>query len=219
MLHFRHQIILKINYCLTRAGLKKITSPTKTKKMNYKIKETALNQSVLLSLSLDGWKAFKLTREQALKFSFKDEQATFSELAQTYGAENIIEENMFYSGYAVVCSYPANILIRMHGKAKKTAPNNLCFAPQSINSAYLNGCLYKIVVNIGDIEQSGYFSYIWPLGCTPFEKLMDEKKATTLREKLVDASLKNKEVSISKDEKDILKKVFGSYFECFFKEI
>ena len=187
--------------------------------MNIKIKETSLNQSVLLPLSLDGWKAFTISREQALKFSFREEQANFAELSKIYGVENILEEGTFYSGYAVICSYPANILIKMYGKAQKTAPENLCFAPQSLNAAYLNGCLYKITFDIGSVEQPGSFSYNWPLGTTPFERIMKQSEAVALREKLVEASLNSDEAELTAEEVNVVKTIFGSYYKYFFKEV
>ena len=187
---------------------------------NFVINESSLAIRDVLPVSIDGWKAFKLSHEQAMRFNFDDEGANFSQLVEKYGSENMLSEGEHYEGYIVLCSFPVNILVKIFSYAERVKDANLFFAPQSIKMACNNGNLYRICFEHGGKKSyNGGFRYVWPLGVTPFEKVTTCEEAVKLRNKLVEACVNKTSVSISDREETILRQFLGDYFSKFFREL
>lgn len=183
-----------------------------------KIKEPSLAIREVIPVFADGFKAIKLSSEQAMRFTFEDETANFEQLSAKYGQHNILKEDELHTGYIILCNPISNQLISMFGKIRRIqCANGMDIAPLSVKQAYKRGTLYEVYMESDKKKYLGSFRYVWPFGSTPFEKVTTEEKAVVLRKKLVNGAISRQTFEISDEENDILLKYLGKeYYDKFF---
>ena len=166
----------------------------------------------------DGWKAIKLNREQALRFNSDDEVASYAELVEKYGSENIINEGEMYNGYVVVYSPVLNQLLLLNGMVKKvTTLPDLGFERHCVQQAFQKGTLFEVSYQDGDICCAGSLKYVWPFGSTLFERITLRDRAEVLKAKLIEGAISQDFFEITDDENKILYQYLGKgYYDKFF---
>ena len=187
--------------------------------MEIKIIESNLAIREASTIFPAGWKAIKVTREQAMRFNRDDEVISFDELVEKYGSENIINEGEMYTGYVVAYSPILNQLLFMCGMVKKAADaSDWIFAQYATQQAFQNGTLYEVLYQQKDEKcSSGSLKYVWPFGSTLFEKVTTVEKAETLKAKLIKGAVSQDFFEITDEENTILRKYLGSsYYNKFF---
>lgn len=187
--------------------------------MEIKIIESNLAIREVSTIFPAGWKAIKVTREQAMRFNRDDEVISFDELVEKYGSENIINEGEMYTGYVVAYSPILNQLLFMCGMVKKaTNSSDWIFARYATQQAFQNGTLYEVLYQQKDEKcSSGSLKYVWPFGSTLFEKVTTVEKAETLKAKLIKGAVSQDFFEITDEENTILRKYLGStYYNKFF---
>ena len=187
--------------------------------MEIKIIESNLAIREASTIFPNGWKAIKITREQAMRFNRDDEVISFDELVEKYGSENIINEGEMYTGYVVAYSPILNQLLFMCGMVKKAADaSDWIFAQYATQQAFQNGTLYEVLYQQKDEKcSSGSLKYVWPFGSTLFEKVTTVEKAETLKAKLIKGAVSQDFFEITDEENTILRKYLGSsYYNKFF---
>ena len=78
----------------------KLLNPKHMKKL--RIIEDALVEYCIVPQATDELRAIKLTKEQAYRSDFWDEDAEFEDLVAKYGQENILDVGEFYDGFCFV---------------------------------------------------------------------------------------------------------------------
>ena len=181
-----------------------------------KIIKEAMIEEDFFSCPFEDLKGIKLTEEQAMHYSFFEEDASFDELVAKYGQENVLTIGEFYDGYCILYDTDCNNLVRMQGSIEQLSNSD-----ELPNLALNNSKLYKICYENNTKQlQNGYAKFVHSFGNEHFELVVkcSDTVGNTLRQKLVEGAISGNLIELSDEEHTVIVKYFNqSTFARLFK--
>ena len=165
------------------------------------IKEAMIEEDFFLS-PFEDLKGIKLTEEQAMRYSFFEEDAFFDELVGKYGQENVLAIGEFYDGYCILCDTDCNSLVLMQGSIEMLNSSELP------NLALNNSKLYKICYENNSEQKQGYAKHIYAFGITRFEVECSDEMADIIRQKLVKGAISGEIIELTDEEYAVINKYY-----------
>ena len=185
-----------------------------------KISEAALATNLLLPFAVDGFKAIKLTREQALSYSFVDQRSSYGVLRAKYAQEEL-KENEHYEGYILFNNGISNCIAYMSGYFRKETPEEQFKYPllSRISKDFVIATHHGIYQMENGKETLGNLRFVLTLGTLAFEKYLLQEYAKELRQKLLKSVIENRSVEITINEDRVLKKMLGDEYKSIVKNV
>ena len=185
-----------------------------------KISESALAVNHLFPVTLSEFKAIKISREQALSFSFADQRSSYEVLKAKYAKEEL-KDGECYEGYILFNNGCVNRVAYLHGYFRKEAPEQmftfpvwLSFPPKRTESIW-----HRVYRQENDKETLGELRYVFTLGTLAFEKYLPQKDAEKLRKKLIKSVIDNTTVKINQQEDEALHNFLDSRYKNIVKKV
>ncbi len=169
----------------------------------------------------------KLSFEEAM--SFRDHFQSFEELRDFYGSDKVLQEGEEYDGYIAVFYRFRTDVIAMTGVLEKRNDANLWWSDPSMKSAIEQGRVYFCNYRYDSGLSAGKFRYVWTFGDCRFESTVQdlrsrhylpgedpEKFSEALKEKVINAAIKDEPFEVSESEYLVLRAYLGHYYDDFF---
>ena len=169
------------------------------------IKEGLIGEN-FYSNPLENLKGIKVNEEQAMRYSFFEEDASFEELVDKYGGHKcILAENEFYDGFCILCDKDCNYLVRLQGSIEQLNDPDEC-----PNLALNNAKLYKICYDTKEQTTTGYAKDVYALGIARIEivEFCSEDMANIIRQKLVEGAISGDIIELTDEEYKIITTYF-----------
>ena len=185
-----------------------------------KISEAALATNLLLPFTVNRFKAIKLTREQALNYSFVDERSSYGVLRAKYAQEEL-KEGEPYEGYVLFNNGISNCIAYISGYFRKETPEEhskyplLSSVPRDVIITTYRG-VYRTEKGK---ETLGELKSVLTLGTLAFEKYLLQEEAEGLRQKIIKSVLENNSVEITKSEDNALRQILGNRYKSIVKNV
>ena len=186
-----------------------------------KIFEPALAANHLFPMALNKFKALKITREQALAYSFADQRSSYGVLRAKYAQEEL-KENELYDGYILFHDGLANRVAYLNGYFRKEAPEEILTFPVLRlfpQSGYTKGYWHRVYRIEDGKETLGDLKLVLTLGTLAFEKYLLQEEAEKLRQKLIKSVLEKVSIEITKNDETALKQILGDEYKKIVKNI
>ena len=171
----------------------------------------------------------KLSFEEAMRF--KDHFQSFEELRDFYGSDKVLQEGEEYDGYVAVFYRFRTDVVAMKGLLEKRNDAYLWGSDPDMKSAIEQGRVYFCTCYDGDVPYGGKFRYVWTFGDCRFASTISdlrtrrhlsgedpEKLSESLKQKVINAAIKDEKFEVTESECLVLKTYLGHYFDDFFIE-
>ena len=177
-----------------------------------RIIEDALVEYCIVPQATDELRAIKLTKEQAYRSDFWDEDAEFEDLVAKYGQENILDVGEFYDGFCLLCDDSYNQVVKLHGSIELLGDNN-----DITKVAFNNRKIYKLCYESDDNQKdkkecTGYANHIFTFGTALFDFFCSEETAEIIRQKLIEGAISGDVIELSDEEDKIVESLIGKFF-------
>ena len=185
-----------------------------------KIIETALTTIHLFPLAITDFTAMKLSREQALSFSFADQRSSYGVLRAKFQQDEL-QENEHYEGYILFNNGYVNRVAYMSGYFRKQAPEEQLRFPvlRSFPKEISEVTWHKVYRMENGKETIGELKLVTTLGTLAFEKYLLQEDAENLRQKLLKSVIESSSVEIYQNEENALKQILKGDYKKIVKNI